>query len=205
VSGQRLRLQAALRRYRLVRDLQFAPRQAGRRFENADRAFHPLMASRLAVSSTRSMRSSAPPAFAAMTGSFDKIRIAGRNGLTLAEKWRAGPRAYLGIASVGFPNLFMITGPGSPSVLASMIQAIEQHVDWLADCIGHMRDVGQPPSSLRSMTRTPGSSTSTRYRQSRCGLPAAPGMSAPTYPAGRASSCPISAASPSMCRNATRS
>jgi cyclohexanone monooxygenase len=80
--------------------------------------------------------------FAAMTGSFDRIRITGRNGLTLAEKWRAGPRAYLGIASAGFPNLFMITGPGSPSVLASMIQAIEQHVDWLADCIGHMRDIG---------------------------------------------------------------
>jgi cyclohexanone monooxygenase len=80
--------------------------------------------------------------FAAMTGSFDKIRITGRNGLTLSEKWRAGPRAYLGIASAGFPNLFMITGPGSPSVLASMIQAIEQHVDWLADCMGHMRDVG---------------------------------------------------------------
>jgi cyclohexanone monooxygenase len=80
--------------------------------------------------------------FAAMTGSFDKIRITGRGGLTLAEKWRAGPRAYLGIASAGFPNLFMITGPGSPSVLASMIQAIEQHVDWLADCMGHMRDIG---------------------------------------------------------------
>src|ERR1700722_18375987 len=80
--------------------------------------------------------------FAAMTGSFDKIRITGRNGLTLAEKWRAGPRALPGIRSAGFPNLFMITGPGSPSVLASMIQAIEQHVDWLADCMGHMRDVG---------------------------------------------------------------
>jgi cyclohexanone monooxygenase len=80
--------------------------------------------------------------FAAMTGSFDKIAITGRNGLTLAEKWRAGPRAYLGLASAGFPNLFMITGPGSPSVLASMIQAIEQHVDWLVDCLGHMRDVG---------------------------------------------------------------
>ena len=80
--------------------------------------------------------------FAAMTGSFDRIAITGRNGLTLAEKWRAGPRAYLGIASAGFPNLFMITGPGSPSVLASMIQAIEQHVDWLADCMGHMRDIG---------------------------------------------------------------
>jgi cyclohexanone monooxygenase len=80
--------------------------------------------------------------FAAMTGSFDKIKITGRGGRTLAEKWRAGPRTYLGLASEGFPNLFMITGPGSPSVLASMIQAIEQHVDWLADCVGHMRDVG---------------------------------------------------------------
>jgi cyclohexanone monooxygenase len=80
--------------------------------------------------------------FAAMTGSFDKIAITGRNGLTLAEKWHAGPRTYLGLASAGFPNLFMITGPGSPSVLASMIQAIEQHVDWLVDCMGHMRDVG---------------------------------------------------------------
>jgi cyclohexanone monooxygenase len=80
--------------------------------------------------------------FAAMTGSYEKITITGRNGLTLAEKWRAGPRTYLGLASAGFPNLFMITGPGSPSVLASMIQAIEQHVDWLIDCIGHMRDVG---------------------------------------------------------------
>jgi cyclohexanone monooxygenase len=80
--------------------------------------------------------------FAAMTGSFDKIAITGRDGLTLAEKWRAGPRAYLGLASAGFPNFFMITGPGSPSVLASMIQAIEQHVDWLADLMGHMRDIG---------------------------------------------------------------
>jgi len=80
--------------------------------------------------------------FAAMTGSFDKIAITGRGGRTLIEKWRAGPRAYLGLASAGFPNLFMITGPGSPSVLASMIQAIEQHVDWLADCLGHVRDVG---------------------------------------------------------------
>ncbi|HJQ58747.1 MAG TPA: NAD(P)/FAD-dependent oxidoreductase [Vineibacter sp.] len=80
--------------------------------------------------------------FAAMTGAFDKIRIVGRGGLTLAEKWRAGPRTYLGVASAGFPNLFMITGPGSPSVLASMIQAIEQHVDWMVDCLAHLRDVG---------------------------------------------------------------
>ena len=80
--------------------------------------------------------------FAAMTGSFDRIRITGRGGLALAQKWRAGPRTYLGLTSAGFPNLFMITGPGSPSVLANMIQAIEQHVDWVADCIGHLRDAG---------------------------------------------------------------
>jgi cyclohexanone monooxygenase len=80
--------------------------------------------------------------FAAMTGSFEKIRITGRNGLTLSEKWRAGPRTYLGVASAGFPNFFTITGPGSPSVLASMIQAIEQHVDWMVDLIAHMRDIG---------------------------------------------------------------
>ncbi len=80
--------------------------------------------------------------FAAMTGSYDRIAITGRGGLRLSEKWRAGPRTYLGVASAGFPNLFTITGPGSPSVLASMIQAIEQHVDWMADCIAHLRDIG---------------------------------------------------------------
>ena len=80
--------------------------------------------------------------FAAMTGSFEKIRITGRNGLALTEKWSAGPRTYLGLASVGFPNMFVVAGPGSPSVLASMIQASEQHVDWICDCIAHMSDVG---------------------------------------------------------------
>src|SRR5260370_11451592 len=70
------------------------------------------------------------------------MRIPGREGVPLGEKWPAGPRAYLGVASTGFPNLFTITGPGSPSVLASMIQAIEQHVDWMVDCMAHMRDIG---------------------------------------------------------------
>ncbi len=80
--------------------------------------------------------------FAAMTGSFDRIRITGRGGLTLAEKWRAGPCNYLGLAIAGFPNFFTVTGPGSPSVLANMIPSIEQHVDWIADCMAHMRDIG---------------------------------------------------------------
>jgi cyclohexanone monooxygenase len=80
--------------------------------------------------------------FDAMTGSYDKIHITGRNGLTLAEKWVAGPRTYLGLSTVGFPNLFLVTGPGSPSVLANMLPSIEQHVDWMMDCIAHIEDIG---------------------------------------------------------------
>ena len=80
--------------------------------------------------------------FDAMTGSVAKIDIRGRNGLTLNRKWAEGPRTYLGLMSAGFPNLFIITGPGSPSVLSNMIVSIEQHVDWIADCVGHMRDRG---------------------------------------------------------------
>ena len=80
--------------------------------------------------------------FDAMTGSYNKIHIVGRDGLTLAEKWRAGARTYLGLSTAGFPNFFMVTGPGSPSVLANMIQSIEQHVDWMVDCMAHLRDSG---------------------------------------------------------------
>ncbi len=78
--------------------------------------------------------------FDAMTGSVAKIDIRGRGGQTLNQKWAEGPRTYLGLMSAGFPNLFIITGPGSPSVLSNMIVSIEQHVDWIADCIGYMRD-----------------------------------------------------------------
>jgi cyclohexanone monooxygenase len=80
--------------------------------------------------------------FDAMTGSVAKIDIRGRNGQTLNQKWAEGPKTYLGLMSAGFPNLFIITGPGSPSVLSNMIVSIEQHVDWIADCIGYMRDRG---------------------------------------------------------------
>src|SRR5882757_1850308 len=78
--------------------------------------------------------------FDAMTGSVAKIDIQGRNSQTLNRKWAEGPRTYLGVMSAGFPNLFIITGPGSPSVLSNMIVSIEQHVDWIADCIGYMRE-----------------------------------------------------------------
>ena len=78
--------------------------------------------------------------FDAMTGTLLRIDIRGRAGQTLEDKWAAGPRTYLGLAVAGFPNLFAITGPGSPSVLSNMIVSIEQHVDWIADCITYLRD-----------------------------------------------------------------
>ena len=77
--------------------------------------------------------------FDAMTGSLNKIDIRGRDGLALKDKWAAGPRTYLGLQSAGFPNLFIISGPGSPSVLTSMITSIEQHVEFIRDAIVHMR------------------------------------------------------------------
>ena len=78
--------------------------------------------------------------FDAMTGSFAKIDIRGRGGLSLREKWEAGPKTYLGLMVAGFPNMFLITGPGSPSVLSNMIVSIEQHVDWVADCLDYLRE-----------------------------------------------------------------
>ncbi|MGH9275202.1 MAG: flavin-containing monooxygenase, partial [Acidimicrobiales bacterium] len=80
--------------------------------------------------------------FDAMTGALARIDIRGRDGLTLAQAWEAGPRSYLGLMTVGFPNLFIVTGPGSPSVLANMIEAIQQHVDWIGDCLTHLREHG---------------------------------------------------------------
>jgi len=81
--------------------------------------------------------------FDAMTGALLNIDIRGRAGRTLKATWAAGPRTYLGIAIAGFPNLFTITGPGSPSVLSNMIVSIEQHVDWIADCIAYLSQHGR--------------------------------------------------------------
>ena len=77
--------------------------------------------------------------FDAMTGAVLGVDIRGRGGRTLREKWSAGPRTYLGLGTAGFPNLFLITGPGSPSVLTNMMVSIEQHVDWIGDCLKHLR------------------------------------------------------------------
>ncbi|WP_428540264.1 flavin-containing monooxygenase [Rhodopila sp.] len=78
--------------------------------------------------------------FDAMTGALTRMGIVGRAGQALADKWQAGPRTYLGLMTAGFPNMFMITGPGSPSVLSNMMVSIEQHVDWISDCLAHLTE-----------------------------------------------------------------
>ncbi|MEM8952188.1 MAG: NAD(P)/FAD-dependent oxidoreductase, partial [Pseudomonadota bacterium] len=80
--------------------------------------------------------------FDAMTGALKRIDIRGRGGLRLSDKWMDGPKTYLGLAVAAFPNLFTITGPGSPSVLTNMLPTIEQHVDWIADCLAYLEESG---------------------------------------------------------------
>ncbi len=80
--------------------------------------------------------------FDAMTGALREIDIRVQGGAVLAEQWEAGPRTYLGLMISGFPNMFVVTGPGSPSVKTQMILAIEQHTDWIADCLAHLRANG---------------------------------------------------------------
>jgi cyclohexanone monooxygenase len=80
--------------------------------------------------------------FDAMTGTLLAIDPKGVGGRSLKEAWAEGPKAYLGLAVAGFPNMFIVTGPGSPSVLSNMINSIEQHVEWIIDCVGYMRERG---------------------------------------------------------------
>ena len=80
--------------------------------------------------------------FDAMTGTFLKMDIRGRNDLSLKDKWSEGPKTYLGLQVAGFPNMFMITGPGSPSVLSNMPVSIEQHIEWISGFLEYMRERG---------------------------------------------------------------
>ena len=88
--------------------------------------------------------------FDAMTGTILRMDLRGRGGRPLTDSWAAGPRTYLGLSVPEFPNLFTISGPGSPSVLTNMVASIEQHVEWIADCIDHLRSHG-----LTSIEATP--------------------------------------------------
>jgi cyclohexanone monooxygenase len=80
--------------------------------------------------------------FDAMTGALLAVDLRGRRGLSLRDKWAEGPRSALGLTIAGFPNLFTVTGPGSPSVLSNMMVSIEQHVDWIVRCISYLREHG---------------------------------------------------------------
>lgn len=78
----------------------------------------------------------------AVTGALLRIAISGRDGARLDRRWAAGPTSYLGLMMAGFPNLFTATGPGSPSILTNVVVSIEHHVEWIADCIAHLRARG---------------------------------------------------------------
>jgi len=80
--------------------------------------------------------------FDALTGPLLRMNLVGRDGIELKDKWAEGPRTYLGLATTGFPNLFTITGPGSPSVLSNMPVSIEQHVEWIQSCLRFLQDCG---------------------------------------------------------------
>ena len=134
--------------------------------------------------------------FDAMTGALREIDMRTTDGAVLADHWEGGPLTYLGLMVSGFPNMFVVTGPGSPGVKTQMIASIEQHVDWIADCIGHMRDARASTASRpRRRPSSTGCSTSTRWPTARSIRWPTPGTWAPTFPASRACSCPMSAAS----------
>ena len=78
----------------------------------------------------------------AVTGALERLNLQGETGQSLRDLWKDGPTSYLGLMTVGFPNLFTITGPGSPSILTNVIVSIEQHVDWIAACLAHMTSHG---------------------------------------------------------------
>jgi cyclohexanone monooxygenase len=77
--------------------------------------------------------------FDAITGALLKMDIRGKKGTRLADRWANGPLTYLGIMSAGFPNLFMITGPNSPALFSNVVVSIEQHVEWIRDCLDYMK------------------------------------------------------------------
>ena len=143
--------------------------------------------------------------FDAMTGSVAKIDIRGRGGETLNQKWAAGPRTYLGLMSAGFPNLFVITGPGSPSVLSNMIVSIEQHVDWITDCMAYMRDQGLDTMEAAVDAEDKWVAHVNEVAYTTLYPRPIPGTWAPTSRASRGFSCPISAASALTGRSATTS
>ena len=130
------RLQAAVRRHRLLRDLQPRQRRLGRPARVSDRDHAAGAADRRPDCELDCLVYAT--GFDAMTGALLRIDIRGRGGLSLGEAWAQGPRTFLGLGVAGFPNLFLVSGPGSPSVLTNMVVSIEQHVNWITDCLAYL-------------------------------------------------------------------
>ena len=124
--------------------------------------------------------------FDAMTGAIMAVHpITGRDGKSLSDVWANGPQTYLGLTVADFPNLFMITGPGSPSVLSNMAVSIEQHADWVVDRLVAMRRPASRRSRRLKRRRPAGRSTWPTAPRSRCIGWRTPGTRAPTFPARR--------------------
>ncbi len=204
-----LRHQATLPRHRLLRDVQPPARPPRRPPRHSRSRRSPSPASTVRVEAgDESMEFDAivfATGFDAMTGAIVGVDITGRDGESFREAWAHGPQTYLGLMTVGFPNLFMITGPGSPSVLSNMMVSIEQHVDLITDTIDHLRaDRLRHDRADRARCSGGGCSTATRSPTSPCCPPRTRGTWAPTCPASRRCSCPIPAASAATARSATR-
>lgn len=124
-------------RFDLRYDIQFETRVISAQYSEADKLW--------VLETDRNEKASSwycvfATGFDAMTGALANIEIVGKGGSVLAEKWQDGPQTYLGLTSNGFPNMFMITGPDSPFVLTNMLPSIEQHVNFISECISHMTE-----------------------------------------------------------------
>ena len=105
--------------------------------------------------------------FDAMTGALTRIDVRGRDGVLLRDFWAAeGPVSYLGLAVAGFPNLFIVQGPGSPSAATNFVAALEQHVEWIADCL-HVPARERPPHHRGAAVGAAGVDRARRRRSSR--------------------------------------
>ena len=146
--------------------------------------------------------------FDAMTGALTRIDIRGRDGMSLRDFWAdEGPLSYLGLAVAGFPNLFIVQAPGSPSAATNFVAALEQHVEWIGDCIAHLR-----ANDYRTIEALPehsgsGSSTPPRWSRRPCWStrPAIPGTTAATFPARSGCTWATRRGSPNTAAAATRS
>jgi cyclohexanone monooxygenase len=91
--------------------------------------------------------------FDALTGALFAMDIRGADGVALRDEWSAGPKTYLGVAAPKFPNMFIVTGPGSPSVFSNMVLSIEQHVAWIRDFVGYLDSAGYTTAEATAAAR----------------------------------------------------